>query len=272
MTASPSRLLSGAEPFELSGTADVGVLLVHGFTGTPNEMRPVAEALAAQGVGSQGILLRGHGTHPDAMVGCRHVDWIEDVERGLDRLLAHHERAVIVGLSMGGTLALNVAARRADDPRLIGLVTIGAPLVSDDWRLRFVPVLSRVIKWNAWGRMDIKDDAARLRHVGYRRFRTVALGPFLALLADTRSRLVEVRQPILIVQAAADHVVPPRNGRLIHDLVSSTDRRVLELQNCYHVATVDFAADVLNDEVTRFIRRLGMPSGARATAQVDEPS
>jgi carboxylesterase len=272
MSAASCRLLNGAEPFEHTGVSDIGALLVHGFTGTPHEMRPLGAALAAQGIGSNGILLHGHGTHPDEMVTCSAEDWIADVERGLDGLLARHDRAVLIGLSMGGTLALNVAARRAKDPRLVGLVTIGAPLVLDDWRLRFVPILARVIKWHAWGRMDIKDEAARLRHVGYRRFRAAALGPFLALLADTNPRIGDVHQPILVMQSATDHVVPPRNGQLIHDRVSSGDRRVLALRNCYHVATVDLAADVLNDEVVRFIRHLATSSAARSTAPVGDPT
>jgi carboxylesterase len=141
----------------------------------------------------------------------------------------------------------------------------------NDWQLRLLPILSRFIKWHAWGRMDIKDEEARLRHVSYRRFRTATLPAFLALLADTKSRIADVNRPILVVQSADDHVVEPRNGRLIHDLVSSLDRRVVELQNCYHVATVDLAADVLIDEVTRFVRRLGLAGSATTSVPVVRP-
>src|SRR6266508_3574081 len=119
-------LMAGAAPFEHLGRHDLGVLLVHGFTGTPFEMRPLGEALAAHGIGSACPLLRGHGTHPDDMLNSPYTHWIEDVENGLDAVLSQHERVVIVGLSMGGTLALNVAARRAGDRRIAGLVTIGA--------------------------------------------------------------------------------------------------------------------------------------------------
>ena len=266
----PTGRLAGADPFELPGTAEVGVLLVHGFTGTPHEMRPVGEALAGRGIGSHAILLRGHGTHPDDLVGCRYVDWIDDVQRGLDRLLRTYPAAVVVGLSMGGTLALNVAARRADDSRLLGLVTICAPVRMDDWRLRLLPILTRLIKWHAWGRPDIKDAAARRRHVGYPRFRTAVLPAFLALLADTRARLQAICQPVLILQAASDHVVPPVNARWIHGAVSSRDRQVLELQDCYHVATVDVAADQVNDAVIRFVERLAMAPNASSLAPIGD--
>ncbi len=85
--ARPAPLMPGAEAFSFPGDGDVGVLLLHGFTGSPAEMRPVGEALAQLGIGSEAILLRGHGTHPDDMLDARHEHWIEDVERGLDGLL-----------------------------------------------------------------------------------------------------------------------------------------------------------------------------------------
>lgn len=253
-------VVPGAEPFELPGRPDVGVVLVHGFTGAPAEMRPLGDALADSGIGSVGVRLRGHGTHPDDMTRYRFRDWTDDVDDGLRRVLARHERAVLVGLSMGGTLVLDAAARHADDPRVIGLVTIGAPLVLDDWRLRFVGPLSQVIKWQAWGRPAIKNQAAWGRHVGYRRFRTPAIRELLALMARARARLPTIHQPILAVHASIDTVVPPRNATIIYEGVSSRDRAMRLFDNCYHVITVDFPADQLNADVVRFVKRVAMPS------------
>ena len=257
-------IMPGAEPFEYPGRPDVGVLLVHGFTGSAFEMRPVGQALAASGIGSIGVLLRGHGTHPDDMVGHRYVDWIADVEAGLDRLLERHERAVIVGLSMGGTLTLNVGARRANDPRVVGLVSIGATLYLLDWRLRLVDLFDKFVKWQAWGQPDIKDQRAWERHVAYRRFRVRSLPQLLGLMRETTGRLSEIRQPTLIVHARDDHVVPPGNAERIRDGIASADRRVLLLDNCYHVSTVDFDADRLNAEIVRFVERVASCDGSEA--------
>jgi carboxylesterase len=258
-------VIPGAEPFERPGSPDLGVLLVHGFTGTPFEMRSVADALEAAGIGSACPLLRGHGTHPEDMVGCSYGDWIADVERGLDRLLERHERAVVVGLSMGGTLALNVAARRASDPRLAGLATISAPLVLDDWRLGFASLIVKVVKWQAWGKPDIKDRRAWDRQISYRRLRTPAVLEMLGLMADTRARLARVEQPLLIVQSRDDHVVPARNVALIRDGVGSADRQAVILDNCYHVSTVDFEAARLGAEIVRFVQRLRAAGSLPAT-------
>jgi carboxylesterase len=258
--------LPGAEPFEYQGRDDLGVLLVHGFTGSPFEMRPLGEALAEAGVGSSCPLLPGHGTHPDDMIRFRYTEWIEDVERALVGLLARHARVAIVGLSMGGTLALNVAARRAGDARITGLVTIGAPLVLDDWRLGFASLIVKVVKWQAWGKPDIKDRSVWDRPVAYRRIRTRAILELLGLLKETRGRLAQVTLPTLIVQSREDHIVPPRNAELIRDGIGSADRQVLMLDNCYHVSTVDFDAPLLSAEVVRFVQRIGAPSvGERST-------
>jgi carboxylesterase len=270
MIVAGRRVLPGAEPFSFPGGPGIGAVLVHGFTGSPFEMRPVGEALATAGIGSEGVLLRGHGTHPDEMVGVPYADWISDVEAGLNRVLGRCQRAVIVGLSMGGTLALNVGARHAGDDRIGGLVTIGAPLVLDDWRLPFAGPLSRVIKWQAWGRPDIKNQAAWDGHVAYRRIRTRAIPELLGLMRDTSERLSAVRQPLRIVQAQSDHVVPPRNAELIRAGVRSTDVSVTMLDNCYHVSTVDHEADALNSLILRFVQGLSATSSTRtATTRND---
>jgi carboxylesterase len=263
--------MRGAEPFEYPGARGVGVLLVHGYTGSPAEMRPLAEHLARYGIGSIGVLLRGHGTHPNDMLQYRHTDWIDDAEAGLDQLLSKYERVFIAGLSMGGTIALNLAARHVANPRIAGLIPMCAVLRLVDWRLGLAPILSHVIRWQAWGRPDIKDVSMWDRHVAYRRFRTRTVLQLLALMRETHAVLPRVGHPLLIVQARADRVVPAWNARLVFDRTSSEDKRLLWLDNSYHVVTVDFSADLLNSEVLRFIQDRS-PLSAFAPAPAAESS
>ena len=246
-------IMTGAEPFAYSGRGDVGALLVHGFTGTPYEMRPVGEHLAQRGIGSEAVLLRGHGTHPDDMLSARHGDWVADVEAGLDRLATRYRRVFLIGLSMGGTLVLNVAARHANDPRVAGVVSIAAPVRLTDWRLRILRWGCKVIRWQLWGRPDIKDRRAWAGHVAYKKFRTQTVLELLALMNETFDRLPSVTQPLLLLHARQDHVVPPKNAPLIYGLVGSTDKRLVWLDNAYHVVTVDFCAPVLNEAVASFV-------------------
>ena len=262
--------MPGAEPFSYPGTRDVGVLLIHGFTGTAYEMRPIGEGLAQRGISSVGVLLRGHGTHPEDMVGCRYQDWLGDAQAGLEELLREHHRVVICGLSMGGTIALNVASRRADDDQIAGIISLCAPLRLVDWRLGLLPILSQLVRWRAWGKPDIKDTTAWDRHVAYRRFRTAAVRQLVALLSDTRQRLGQVRQPLLVVQARTDNIVPPRNAELIFNGVSSAAKRLVWLDNCYHVVTVDYSAPIVQAEVARFVEELDQGGAMLVAAEIHQ--
>lgn len=271
MTAPSARpILEGAEPFTYAGASTVGALLVHGFTGSPYEMRPIGEHLASRGIGSEAVLLKGHGTHPDDMLPVRHTDWLADVESGLDRLLATYSHVFLIGLSMGGTLALNVAARRSDDPRLAGVVAIGAPVRLDDWRLRGVRWASKVIRWHLWGRPDIKDRRAWDAHVSYKKFRTRALIELLTVMRETLALLPRVRQPLLVMQARQDHVVPPFNASMILDGVSSEDKRLVWLENSYHVATVDYDAPVLNEAIASFVEAWTVAEARESVAAAEQ--
>ncbi len=267
-----TTIMPGAEPFVFDGSGEVGVLLVHGFTGSPYEVRPVGAYLAELGIGSIGVRLRGHGTHPNDMLGCTHRDWLADAEAGLGELLARYRRVFLIGMSMGGTIALNLAARRANDPRIAGVVPLCAPLKLVDWRLGLAGILSRLIRWQAWGRPDIKDQSAWDSHVAYRRFRSPAILPLLALLRETIDLLPRVRQPLMVVQARHDNVVPPTNAQLILDGVASGDKEILWLDDCYHVVTVDFEAPVVNAAIARFIAERSAPPAAVDPTRQLEPA
>jgi len=253
MTVSAHPIMPGAEPFSFEGRGNVAALLVHGFTGTPYEMRPIGEHLAARGIASEAVLLAGHGTHPDDLVSVTYTDWIADAEAGLDRLLARYEHVFLIGLSMGGTIVLNIAARRAHDPRIAGVVSIAAPVRLGDWRLKILTWGCKVVRWQPWGRPDIKDRSKWAIHVGYSRFRTQVVLELLKLMDATIGLLPSITQPLLVMHARTDHVVPADNAPLIHRLVGSRDKRLVLLDNAYHVVTVDFAAPVLNDEIVRFV-------------------
>src|SRR5688500_2485300 len=107
-----SQIIPTAEPFFLLGdSSKPACLLVHGFTGTPKEMRGMGEYLHRQGYTCLGIRLAGHATHPEDMIRSRWTDWIASVEDGYNLLCGLTDDIFLIGLSMGGILSLLMSTR-----------------------------------------------------------------------------------------------------------------------------------------------------------------
>lgn len=247
-------VLQGAEPFRFDAPGDLACLLVHGFTGSPNELRELGRFLAERGVSVRGPLLSGHGTQPSDLTHCSYKDWITEVEAELDALLAEGKRVFLAGLSMGGTLALNVAARRSGQAGIAGVISLAAPVRLVDWRLQFLPIVSLFRRWQRWGDPDICDRSAWDRHVAYQVFHLHGVTQLVRLVRDTRTRLPQIRQPLLVVHSRQDHTVGSFNAELIHRRAASETRRLVWLENSYHVITLDYDAERVRSEVLAFIR------------------
>ena len=248
-------ILAGAESFRFDAPGDTACVLTHGFTGSAHEVRYLGQHLADSGITARGVLLAGHGTKPEEMARHRYQEWIADVERGLDELLDKgKQRVFLCGLSMGGTLSLNVAARRRHDPRIAGVIALAAPLRLVDWRLSFLPVARLALRWHSWGKPDIRDQSQWERHVAYRRFHVRALSQLLLLLQETRRLVKQVHQPLLVIHGRQDNTVAPFNADLIVSQVASKHRKLVWLENCYHVVTLDYDSEQVHQEVTDFIR------------------
>src|SRR3989442_10047246 len=122
---SPAGSAPTAGGFALSGSRPLGCLLVHGFTATPDEMRPLGEALAARGFPVRAVRLAGHGTEVADLVGTRWTDWFASVTEGADRLRRDVPALAVAGMSLGALLALHLAAPRP--PGASALLLCGPP-------------------------------------------------------------------------------------------------------------------------------------------------
>lgn len=237
-------ILPGAEPFEQPG-GPVGVLLCHGFTGTPQSLRPWGERLAAAGYAVSCPLLPGHGRTWQVMNGTTWPDWYGEVAAALDALHRRCDRVFVAGLSMGGTLALRLAEQRGPD--VAGLVLVNPSLATERWDVKhLVPVLSRVLGSRPGVGNDIKKSDGP-RELAYDRAPLKAVASLQKLWSLTREDLGQVHQPLLTFRSAVDHVVEPLSGRLLLAGVASTDVEEHVLAGSYHVATLDNDADAIFD-------------------------
>ncbi len=247
-----------AEPFLATGEPDeadgrrVGVLLSHGFTGSPASMVPWGRHLAALGFGVAVPRLPGHGTSWQEMNRTGWQDWYGELERAFEKLKAEHDQVVVGGLSMGGGLVLKLAADRGRE--VSGVMLVNAAVHLNNKQLLAVPVLKHVLPSMPGVVNDIKKPGQD-EH-GYSRTPLKALSSMLTGWKELRSDLAKVTQPIIHFRSAEDHVVDPSSSQIIASKVSSRDVQERILEDSYHVATLDNDAPAIFEESVDFIRRV----------------
>ena len=241
----------GAEPFAHDGS-DVGVLLVHGFTGSPQSMRPWGQALADKGYTVRVPRLPGHGTTWQEMNRTRWEDWYAEADRAFAELGTRCEKVVVGGLSMGGTLVTRLAEDHG--PSVCGLVLVNPAFKVEDARLAALPVLKVLVPSLAGISNDIKkpgqDEGA------YDRTPLRALHSQVRAWAAVVRDLPSVTQPVLLLRSREDHVVPASSEELFLSRISSADVTEIVLEDSYHVATLDNDASRIVDESIAFIDRV----------------
>ncbi len=239
-----------AEPYSAAG-GGTGVLLVHGFTGSPASMVPWGQALADDGFTVEVPRLPGHGTSWQELNRTRWTDWYAEASAALDRLGALCDDVFVCGLSMGGCLALRLAEERADD--IAGLVLVNPSVISTRKDLLAVPLVKRLVPALKGIGNDIKK--AGVDEHCYGRTPLKAVDSLRALWKVTRADLPKVTVPLLLFRSLVDHVVEPMSAQLIVQQVSSRDVTERVLSNSYHVATLDNDAPAIFTESAEFIRK-----------------
>jgi carboxylesterase len=252
-------VLAGAESWSHTGAA-VGVLLCHGFTGTPQTLRGWGEQLATAGYSVQLPRLPGHGTTWQDANATEWRDWYGRVDEALTEIHRHCSTVFLGGISMGAVLALRLAIERPAD--VAGLLLVNPAVRFENKALALLPILRRVTpSFTAIGN-DIKKPGST--ELAYGRTPLHALASLLRMNADVAPRLPSVTQPLLVFRSAEDHVVPASAARLVLEQVSSTDRAEIVLEDSYHVATLDNDAERIVKESLAFISRLSGDGGERA--------
>ncbi len=238
-----------AKPYFFEGDK-TGVLVIHGFTGCNQSMRPLGEALASKGFTVLGPRLPGHGTSVEDLSKRKHTEWIFEVERALKELMKRCEKIFITGLSMGGTLTLLLGEMYGES--IDGLIPINAALFLNNPLLPLVPVAKYLLKTVPGVGSDIKDP--QQKELCYEKVPVPAVHELVKLMKLTRKGLSKITQPILVFVSRNDHVVPPGKASYILDSVSSTEKELVWLENSYHVATLDYDRETIFSRCAQFIQ------------------
>jgi carboxylesterase len=232
--------------------ARIGILLVHGYTGSPPSMRPWGEFFLSKGYTVRIPLLPGHGTQAEDLNNVKWQEWPAKVQGELDELFKVCDQVFICGLSMGGGTTLYIAAD--NNARLSGIVLVN-PMI----HIPFVSapigyLISRFQKHRASVGSDIKRPGVD-QH-GYDSLPMLGLHQLLLMLRITRKKLPTITIPVQLFHSVEDHTLPVSNTEIIMAELGSTNKSRIELVNSYHVATIDYDQELIFQNSLTFIEGL----------------
>jgi carboxylesterase len=249
----------GCEPFAFDG-GSTGVLLLHGYSGSPASLRPMGEWLARRGYSVACPRLPGHGTDWRELAETSWQDIAEEADRALKDLAGRCEVVVVAGLSVGGLLAFHLAAHHAP-PAVAGVAGVN-PFVRNPI-FGFLPVV-KLIRRRVKGVInDIKREGQD--ELGYEYLPVAGVAQLDRLMDVVQKELPDVRCPVRVFLSDVDHVVPKGTVRWAFARLGSEDKELIELHESYHVATLDNDAEAIFQGTREFVERVAGAFGA-ATA------
>jgi carboxylesterase len=253
------------EPVSIPGNgsrARTGIALIHGFTGSPASLKPLAELFSKRGFAVEVPRLPGHGTSWRDMLRTRYDDWREEVVRTAARLRARTDTLIMFGLSMGGTLVLDTVS--AGDAKADGAVTVNAQILDRTGLIvKLGPYLEKifpVVPARAAGLTPNDIAKPGVAESAYGWVPSAAGNSFVRALPRIRGQLSLLSCPTLVVYSRQDHSVPPANSHALLKLISHAEELVLE--RSYHVATLDYDLELIEERVTAFGDRLAQRARA----------
>jgi carboxylesterase len=239
------------EPLVIGGNT-YGILLLHGFTSGPHEMRPVSDALIDKGYSILLPLLPGHGSTARDLLECTWYDWFNGAKEALYQLKKKCTKIIVIGQSMGGTLALHLAAHY----QLEGVVAIAPGLFFKEKKTMFLPIVSKFFRYrNKINGPDIHDEQERIKQKPYSYEKTPLKAAYqLKLMFEhVMDDLPEIKAPTLLIHSTQDHVIDYKSSEYIYDKISSEQKKLLTLNESYHVLTLDLEKDLVLTEIKKFI-------------------
>lgn len=257
-------------PFFLPGDS-LGVLLIHGFTGSTVETRPMGHYLASKGLTVSGVRLPGHGTCPEDLYGCTHQDWAKACQNGLAELRSHCSTIFVAGLSLGSLLSLSLAA---DNDDIAGLILMAPAIKVKDPRIRLAWLGKYFIKSLSKGLREDRlcDPAAAARGWSYDCLPLEGVAGVYALQRLVRRSLPRIKTPCFVMQGRHDDALAPDAAQIIYDEIGSTDRELVWLDHSGHNILVDGEREVVwQRSYDWIVARYGSGASSLETADAGSP-
>jgi carboxylesterase len=233
------------QPFYFKGGNGKAVLLIHGWTSTPYEVRRLGAYLNENGYTVYGPMLRGHGTVPRDLEDVKWTDWLTDVSVAYDKLKSNHEKIYVAGTSIGGSLAVILAKKK---PEMSGLILMAMP-----YKLKFEPLVMMFSKMLGIFKKYNKKyypptfgvSTTITRIISYQTYPIASVYETFELVRVARKKLYEVKQPCFIIQSKSDHIISKSSLEKIYAGIGSKMKQKKYIKRAYHT----FISDIKNESV-----------------------
>ncbi len=265
-TTNESYYIPGGAPFFFQGNSGVGCLCLHGLQALPQEMLWLGKHLAAQGHTVYGPRIAGHGTDITHLRRATWQDWYGSALDGYTLLRGLCRKVFVIGLSMGGALALNLGTREQPD----GVVSLAGPIGFDQALMPYARYLKVVWHYTAknpdenFRRIDSRMRTIQAQRgepeigrAGYGHFPVAALAELYAMMGVVTERLPRLTAPLQLIYSEGDRTVPFWNLAKIASLAGTPKDRLhtLALKQSDHLLTLDVEMDTVFDTVAAFVAR-----------------
>lgn len=264
--ADTASVQPGAEPIDLREEGSHGVLLLHGFGDTPQTLALLARRLRKSGYSVLAPLLPGHGRSMQSFAESGANDWFAAARRAYIDMRARHDSVSVVGLSMGGALAVMLAAEQHEMPALVLI----APYLGMPKRLR----IAAATHW-LWGRLvgevparnprSIRDPIEREKNLAYGTVTGRELHELATVVRRARKSLSDVSSPALIIQSREDPRCSPAVAEFALKTLGSSEKKLIWTEGAGHIITVDYGRERVFAEVERWLDAHRGPGAAAAT-------
>lgn len=233
--------------------AALGVLILHGFTSSRSTVASIVPQAEALGLPWRLPQLRGHWTQPQDLIGVTYGDMFADAQAALADLRTQAERVVVIGLSVGGLITLDLAQRSPES--LDSAVVLAPALRYANPLARFAPLLARVMKWASGDEnAAFTDPALRSKANNYNTFPTATFASIVQASRRVEAALPRIQTPLLILGARHDRVIPALTSQLTYDRVSSQDKRLIWFERSGHEMLLDCEGDAVADRIGQFLQ------------------
>ncbi len=241
------------EPFYFQGAGKKAVLLIHGWTSTPYEVRRLGKYLNQNGFTAYGPCLSGHGTRPEDLERVRWNDWMRDAREAYARLKKDHEKVYVAGTSIGSNIALMLAKERDD---ISGLVLMATPykLKFESFIVLLAKVTRRFFQYNKkFYPPTFGVSTTITRVISYQIYPIDSALESFKLIKASRKNLSSVYQPCLVMQSSSDHLLQKNSLEKIYHGVGSKIKKKKYIHQAYHTFISDIRNEHVFEDILEFI-------------------